>query len=94
MSIPIFSVDFNNMVKHNIVLLSKEDCKIDINQELVLLKEGMQITVTDDDLDENGNVDNLVATGTVELNTTKGWGERVKWCCRIDSNGIRHQSDI
>jgi hypothetical protein len=93
MSIPVLYVDFNQMIKPNIVLLSKEDYKPDIKNELVYFKEGMRVTVIDEDLDENGNIDNLVATGIVEINTTKGWGERIKWCCRIDSNGIRHQSE-
>ncbi len=93
MSMPILYVDFNQMIKPDIVLLSKDDYKADINNELVLLKDGLKVAVTDKDLDENGNIDNLIAIGVVELNLTKGWGERVKWCCRIDENGIRHESE-
>jgi hypothetical protein len=89
----VLYVDFNEMLEPDLVLLSKEDNKIDVDQKLVLLKEGMKLTVIMDDIDENGNIDNLIATGVVEKNSTKGWGEHVKWCCRIDNNGIRHQSD-
>ena len=46
-----------------------------------------------DDTDENGCVDNLVASGKVELNNS-GLFPVCKWNFRIDANGIRHESDL
>jgi hypothetical protein len=94
MKIPLFYVDFNEMIEPNLVLLSVDDSTTDVNGVMVLLKEGLQVAVYSDDLDENGNVDNLMATGVVEKNVTTGWGRHVKWCCRIDGDGIRSQSEI
>lgn len=54
----------------------------------------MVVTAYDEDIDEHGERDDLVARGTVE--PSPGWlqckGSR--WILRIDENGVRHQSDI
>ena len=92
MNRPMLYVDFNEMLAFDLFLLSKGGQTIDSNGEPVMLHEGMAITVYSDDLDENNNVDNLIASGTAERNTDTGWSKHVQWCVRIDSNGIRHQS--
>lgn len=89
-----FYVDFNEMVDANTVLLSADDSKVDACGVPVQLHEGMLVSVYMDDLDENGNVDNLVANGVVGKTAEGGWPAHVKWCCRIDSDGIRPQSEI
>ena len=92
---PMIYVDFNEMVESNLVLLSADDTKIDSRGESVLLYEGLEVLMYMNDTDANGNVDNLVASGVVERNTsTSCWAARVKWCCRIDSVGIRHESEL
>ncbi|MGF6604977.1 hypothetical protein P3T23_009733 [Paraburkholderia sp. GAS448] len=91
---PVFYVDFNEMVDEHTVLLSASDSKGDARGITVQLHEGMPVRVYMDDLDENGNVDNLVADGIVEKNTQPGWAAHVKWCCRIDHNGIKPQSEL
>lgn len=88
-----FRVDFNEMLEHDLVLLSKDDYRPDINNELILLSGGMEVALIADDVNERGEVDNLVATGIVELNAKTGWGGHVKWCCRINDKGIRHESE-
>ncbi len=91
----MFYVDFNEMVESNLVLLSVGDIMTDSSGEAVSLREGLEVVVYTDDTDDNGNVDNLVANGVVERNTsTTGWAGHVKWCCRIDSSGIRHESAL
>jgi hypothetical protein len=54
----------------------------------------MLVTAYDEDSDEDGKRDDLVATGTVEPApdwlTCKG----SKWVLRIDGNGVRHESDL
>ena len=92
---PMLYVDFNEMLESNLVLLSAGDTKTDSRGEVVSLREGLEVVVYMDDMDDNGNIDNLVASGVVERNTsTTGWAGHVKWCCRIDSSGIRYESAL
>jgi hypothetical protein len=90
---PRLYVDFNELIERNLVLLSKDDTKLTLTGESVLLYEGLAIDVYSDDLNDEGKPDNLIASGIVERNSTRGWAKHVKWCCRIDSDGIRHESD-
>ncbi len=87
-------VDFNELIESNLVLLSKGDTKLSSTGETVVLREGMPIEVCSDDVGDNGETDNLIACGVVERNTKTGWACDVKWCCRIDGNGIRPESDL
>lgn len=91
---PMLSVDFNEMLEPNLVLLSATDTKTASNGAIVSLSDGLEVCVYMDDTDEHGHADKLVATGVVEANRSEGWGAHVKWCCRIDANGIRHQSEL
>ncbi|WP_144424126.1 hypothetical protein [Herbaspirillum hiltneri] len=91
---PIFYVDFNEMVDATTVLLSQRDTKVDSSGRAVELSEGMVITVYMDDVDDNGHADKLIAHGEVTRNVADGWSSHVKWCCRIDDDGIRPQSKI
>jgi hypothetical protein len=91
----IFSVDFNEMLEPDLVLLSKEDIRNDSNGCAVSMQEGMKVTVYEYDIAVDGSVDNLIAYGVVEKNRfTAKWGGSAKWCCRIDGHGIRHQSEL
>ena len=90
---PRLYVDFNEMIEENLVLLSKEDEKIDSGGAVVKLTEGLRVYVYMDDIDENGKPDNLLAEGVAERNTRGGWSAAAKWCCRIDDSGIRRASD-
>lgn len=94
MSEALLYVDFNEMLERDLVLLSKTDTKIASNGEVVSLSAGLPVSVYSDDTGEHGHPDNLVATGVVEANQHSGWSAHVKWCCRIDGNGIRHQSEL
>jgi hypothetical protein len=94
MSRPRFLVDFNEMVDANTVLLSVEDTKVDASGAVVQLHEGLPISVYMDDRDASGNIDNLLANGVVIKNKESGWSAHVKWCCRIDDDGIRSQSEV
>ena len=82
------------MLEPDLVLLSKEDTTVDSHGNVVLLHEGLSVRIYDDDTDIHGNADNLVAAGVVERNVAAGWGAVAKWCCRIDSNGIRNESEV
>ena len=92
---PRIYVDFNEMLDVDLVLLSKGDTKLDSLGNEVKLEDGMSVNIYMDDEDEFGREDNLIAEGIVELNIEKEgtWGAIAKWNCRIDKNGIRHESE-
>jgi hypothetical protein len=94
MEIPIFRVDFNEMLEPNLVLLSRGDTREDLNGRPVDLRDGLEICVVMQDIDEQDQPDDLLAFGAVERNSNAGWATHVKWCCRIDERGIRHRSEI
>ncbi|MDE7423153.1 MAG: hypothetical protein K2N51_05615 [Lachnospiraceae bacterium] len=88
-------VDFNEMVDNNTVLLSKDDTKIDSKGNQINFYEGMPVSIYMDDVNGNGEVDNLIAEGIAIRNDfpISNW-QHVKWCCRIDTNGIINESDL
>jgi len=88
-----FQVDFNELVEPDLVLLSKADQREDETGQLVALAKGMLINVWEADLNERGQRDDLIASGVVVRNKTRGWASDVRWACRIDDQGIRHMSE-
>ena len=90
---PRFRVGFNELLEPALVCLSVDDVKVTEWGEPISLHEGMLVEIYDEDVDNKGNLDNLIAQGVVERNDSIGHLKRVKWCCRIDSNGIQHESD-
>ncbi len=94
MNRPRLYVDFNELIEPNLVALSKDDTKLTLTGENILLREGLLIEVHSDDVSDEGEPDNLIASGVVERNSKTGWASHIKWCCRIDGNGIRHESDL
>ena len=92
---PTLDVDFNEMLEPNLVLLSADDIKIDSSGKTVSLHEGMEVSIYMDDIGDDGKVDDLVANGVVERNPSAvSWGRHVKWCCRINDDGIRNESAL
>jgi hypothetical protein len=92
---PRIPVDFNEMLESDLVLLSQTDTRVDSSGATVVLSEGLSVLIYDDDTGADGQPNYLIASGTVEKNTSDAsWGQVAKWCCRIDSQGIRHQSEI
>jgi len=90
---PVFLVDFNELVEPRVVLLSATDQREDQRGQMVTLAEGMRVLVSEHDVDEHGEQDDLIAAGTVTRNEADGWTKNAKWSCRIDERGIRHRSD-
>jgi hypothetical protein len=85
-------VDFNEMIDFDLVLLSQKDTKLNSEDIEVELIEGMKIDIYMDDEQADGFKDNLIASGIVERNRS-GLFEIAKWCCRIDEDGIQHESE-
>ena len=58
------------------------------------LREGLTLTAYDEDADENGNRDDLLAHGVVEPAPAWLQCNGSKWVLRIDANGVFHESDL
>lgn len=94
MTVPLrLHADFNGLFG-DLLCLSHEDTCRDEHGALVAVRAGMIVVAFDEDADEHGNRDDLVASGTVE--PAPDWlscrGSR--WVLRIDENGVRHESDL
>jgi hypothetical protein len=59
----------------------------------VVLHAGMRATAIDPD-GEDGKPDNLLASGIVEPSPEWLQCRGSKWVLMIDSNGVRHESDL
>ncbi len=90
---PRVYVDFNEMIDFDLVLLSKYDFKLNSNCEQVEMIEGKKVDIYMDDKNVDGIEDNLIASGTIEKNNS-GVFQVAKWLCRIDKNGIQHESQV
>ncbi len=89
-------VDLNEMVTDDIVLLSKDDTKIDSMGSTITFYEGMPVSLYSDDASDSGETDNLIFEGTAikyDLKNYPCWCH-VKWCARIDWNSLMHESDM
>ena len=85
--------DFNGLFGE-LLCLSHKDTSEGADGNLVTLQAGMVLTAFDEDADQHGNRDDLIASGIVE--PSPEWlrclGSR--WVLRIDRNGVRHESDL
>lgn len=86
-------VDFNELIDEDLVMLSQTDVTLDQQGNEVFLYPGKHVDIYTDDIDDNGLVDCLIASGVVEFNDT-GLYPICKWNCRVDANGIQHESDL
>lgn len=85
--------DFNGLFG-DVLCLSHEDTCVDETGAEVHLREGLILTAYDEDADEHGNRDNLIANGIVEPATAWLRCNGSKWVLRIDENGVNHESDL
>ena len=84
--------DFNGLFSQALCL-SHEDNAVDEHGNTVTLAEGMHVTVFDEDM-EDGQRDDLIASGTVERSPDWLRCRGSRWVLRIDENGVRHESDL
>lgn len=85
--------DFNGLFRELLCLSHKETC-IGADGQEVIVREGMTVTAFDEDVDDDGNPDNLIAEGTVERPPKWLAGNGSRWVLRIDHKGVRHESDL
>jgi len=84
-------VDFNAMGEDYLMPMSKTDSVVDSDGNTVVLSEGVEIYLYEEDYDIFDRQDNLIAEGIIVRNT--GMNSAVKWCCHINDLGVRHESD-
>jgi len=85
--------DFNGLFG-DLLCLSHRDTCTDENGAEVQLREGMLVTAFDEDADEAGRRDDLLASGVVERAPDWLACKGSRWVLRLDSHGVRHQSDL
>lgn len=90
-------VDFNELVEPNLVLLSKTDVVLDSDGNEVFLVDGVKMFVYEFNSydDDDGDEEYLLADGVAETNRPEvndQWTKAARWCCRIDSNGIKNET--
>jgi hypothetical protein len=84
--------DFNGLFG-DILCLSHGDTAPNDLGEPIPLQAGMMVTAFDEDSDESGKRDDLIATGVVEPAPDWLQCSGSKWVLRIDRNGVRHESE-
>jgi len=85
--------DFNGLFGQILCISHREDCLTD-NGERLLLRPGLHLTAWDEDVDENGLRDDLIASGVVERAPYALRCIGSRWVLRIDENGVRHESEL
>jgi hypothetical protein len=85
--------DFNGLFGDMLCLSHEETCP-DAEGNLVTFREGMSETAFDKDIDEFENRDDLIACGTVEHSPESLRCHGSRWILRIDSNRVRHESEL
>jgi hypothetical protein len=85
--------DFNGLFGDILCLSHSDTCKDDSGQTIVL-HAGMVVTAFDEDIDEYGKRDDILASGIVERSPIGLRCKGSRWVLKIDSNGVRHESEI
>jgi hypothetical protein len=75
--------DFNGLFGE-LLCLSHKDTSEDANGNLITLQAGMALTAFDEDEDEHGNRDDLIASGIVEPSPRSLRCLGSRWVLRID----------
>lgn len=90
---PRLYADFNGCFGDILCLSHSDLCKTQDGRE-VALAEGMIVTAYDEDANDIGERDDLIATGVVERSPESLRCNGSVWCLRIDENGVRNESEI
>ncbi|MGQ0762690.1 MAG: hypothetical protein ACT4OT_11860 [Acidobacteriota bacterium] len=93
MANPKLRADFNGLFG-DVLCLSHGDSCVDANGATVQLTAGMEAIAFDEDADETGKRDDLLASGVVEPSPDWLSCNGSKWVLKIDSNGVRHESEL
>lgn len=91
---PRVSVDFNELIEPELVLLARDDHRVDTAGGHLSLYEGRTVHLVMDDLDDDGAPDPLFATAVVERAPRTPHTHGAKWCGRLTAAGLRHRSEL
>ncbi|MBB4634171.1 hypothetical protein [Longimicrobium terrae] len=93
MGAPRLRTDFNGLFG-DVLCLSHEDTCPGENGEHVALRPGMIVTAYDEDVDDEGRRDDLIASGVVEPSPSWLQCTGSRWVLLIDHHGVRNESDL
>jgi hypothetical protein len=85
---PKINVDFHNADSQGRLRLTCVGTMEDLAQQQVELRDGLVLTLYSDDLDDKGQLDELLVEGVVSFSE-----EEHCWVAAIDWAAIRHASD-
>jgi hypothetical protein len=85
---PRIYADFHNADAQGRIRLNCVGTREDLSQQQVELREGLALTLYSDDLDDKGQLDELLADGIVSFSEQEHC-----WVARIDWTAIHHASD-
>jgi hypothetical protein len=85
--------DFNGLFSELLCLTHSDHC-LGSKGGNVQMSPGMKVMAFDEDLNENGVRDDLIATGVVEQAPQWLACKGSRWVLRIDANGVRNRSDL
>ena len=85
--------DFNGLFG-NLLCLSHADTAVDDTGATVSLVAGMVVTAFDDDVDDQGRPDELLATGRVIASPEWLSCSGSRWALQIDDRGVYHRSEL
>lgn len=88
MTTPGIYADFHNADSRGRLRLNSVGTVEDLARQQVELREGLELTMYSDDLDEQGALDKLLVDGVVSFSK-----EEDCWVATIDWSAIRHSSD-
>jgi hypothetical protein len=90
---PRLRADFNGLFGDILCLSHGDTCTDEYGNDFEL-EAGATAIAFDEDVDEHGQRDDLIASGIVESSPDWLQCKGSRWCLRIDKFGVRHQSDI
>ena len=85
--------DFNGLFGDLLCLSHTDFCRDEAGAEMPL-KAGMIVIAFDEDYDDTGARDDVVATGIVEPSPDWLQCQGSRWALRVDSLGVCHESDL
>ncbi len=90
---PRLRADFNGLFGDLLCLSHGGTCLAEDGTPVVL-EAGMLVTAFDEDTNDHGERDDLVASGVVEPSPLWLQCNGSRWVLRIDAHGVRNQSQV
>lgn len=92
MDSPRLQADFNGLFGDLLCLSHRDTCEDELGNTVALCS-GMVVTAYDEDTNDAGERDDLIASEVVEPSPEWLQCNCSRWALKIDAKGVRHQSD-